>query len=339
MTSSMLVPFVFGPGDLRLCDVPVPLAGPRDIVLQVGYVGVCGSDLGYIAKGGVAGPTEEPIPLGHELSAIVEEVGQDVTAFSVGDRVVVNPLVNLIGNGAAEGGFAERLLIRDVADRPQSLLRLPDKLSLEHGALVEPLAVGMHAANRAGVRKGDKIAIFGAGPIGLCSLVAMRARGIDDIVVFDLSPFRRDVALKLGACAAFDPQETSPEKALRKVHGTVALFRADAPATTHYIEASGAPVLVEIVEIARERAVVCIVSLHKKTTPIDFAKVMAKELTFTGALGYPREMDDVLLMLENNAPDLEALISHRFDAPDVLEAFSAASSPETSAKVLVRYAG
>ncbi|KHK89861.1 zinc-dependent alcohol dehydrogenase [Novosphingobium malaysiense] len=333
----MQVPFVFGPGDLRLNEVPTPRASPGDVVLRVGTVGVCGSDLAYVAAGGPNGPSEAPVPLGHELTAVVAHVGKDVTGFAPGNRVVVNPLINLIGNGGPEGGFAPWLLIRDVDLKPQSLLHLPDSISMDHGALVEPLAVGMHAVNQLGAQGGDKVAIFGAGPIGLCALAALRHKGVSDTIVFDLSPFRRERALQLGAMAVFDPREVPLRDALARHHGTVPLFRREAPATTHFIEASGAPVLEEIIALARTRARICVVALHKKPANMDFAQVMTKELTLTGAMGYPRELEDALAMLAQEGFDPEPLISHRFGGADVMDAFAAAADCDNSAKVLVRY--
>lgn len=333
----MKVPFVFGPGDLRLCEVEPPRAGCRDVVLKVASVGVCGSDLGYVAMGGTTGPTERPIPLGHELSATVIEVGAEVSGFAVGERVIVNPLVNAIGNGGPEGGFAERLLVRDVAARPQSLLKLPDGLSMDEGALVEPLAVGAHAANRLGAKPGDKVAVFGAGPIGLASTVMLRRRGVEDVVVFDPSPFRRERALKLGARAALDPRETPPAEALKALHGTVRVFSGEAPQTNGFIEASGAQVLPEIIALARAGAAVCVASVQKKPVAVDFMQVMTRELTLTGALGYPTELAEVLRALAPGGVDLEPMVSHRFDGADVLTAFEMAARPDRAAKVLVRY--
>lgn len=333
----MQVPFVCGPDDLRLFDVAPPQAGPRDVVLRIAAVGVCGSDLGYIAAGGVSGPAAEPFPLGHELAGTVVEAGAEVEGFAVGERVILNPLVNLVGNGGPEGGFGERLLVRDVVGRPHSLLRLPDDLSFEIGALVEPLAVGLHAVRRLGAAPGDKVAIFGAGPIGLMSLIGLKSRGVDDVVVFDLSPFRRERALQLGARLALDPRRTPPAKALTAAHGGVRVYSAQAPQTSHYLEASGAPVIPEIVETARSGAVVCVVSAQKKPVPVDFQRVMAKELTLTAAIGYPTELSEALQLLQGGAIDLSPVVSHRFAAGEVLEAFAMAKRPEQAAKVLVRY--
>jgi (R,R)-butanediol dehydrogenase/meso-butanediol dehydrogenase/diacetyl reductase len=324
----MKLPFVHGPDDLQLRDAALPEAGPCDVILQVGSVGICGSDLGYIAAGGTAGPANTPVPLGHELSGTVMAIGEAVRHIRVNDRVVVNPLVNMIGNGGPEGGFAEQLLIRDVVGHPESLLPLPASLSLEIGALVEPLAVAMHAINRLGAQAGDKIAIFGAGPIGLGAVAVLRHRGIDDVVVFDLSPFRRERAMLLGARLALDPRAHDPNEALMVAHGAV-----------HFLEASGAPVLPEIVDMARAGATICVVSVQKKPVWVNFQTIMAKELTLVGALGYPSEFAEVLKMLKDSAIDFEPMISHRFDGADVMAAFDIAAQPDLSAKVLVRYSG
>ena len=337
----MHVPFVFGPADLRLCDVAMPTPGPADVVLRVGAVGVCGSDLSMVAAGGPLGPTDHPVPLGHELSGTVIAAGNAVRHLAVGDRVVVNPLVNMIGNGGPEGGFAEQLLIRDVVARPGSLLKLPEAISLDQGALVEPLAVAAHAINRLGAVRGDTVAVFGAGPIGLACLVVLRARGVEDIVVFEPSPFRRGRAEQLGAAVTVDPGQTSAAEALSAAHGKVPLFSRTAAATTHFLEASGAPVLSEILALARQNARICVVSVPKSPVTIDLATLTARELTLIGSLGYPSEFPAVLAMLEAGLAagtiDLAPLVSHRFQGTDVLDAFATAGRPDQSAKVLVRY--
>jgi 2-desacetyl-2-hydroxyethyl bacteriochlorophyllide A dehydrogenase len=333
----MKVPFVFGPDDLRLREIEVPHAGPRDVVLRVGTVGICGSDLGFIGMGGVGAPMTDPFPLGHELSGTILEAGSEVTTVAVGDRVIINPLVNFIGNGAPEGGFGERLLVRDVTSRPGSLLPLPTSISMDVGALVEPLAVSLHAVNRLGVKAGDKVAIFGAGPIGLAAVVALRHLGIEDVVVFDLSAFRLERALKLGARAAIDSRSTSAAEALIGLHGVTSVFGSNVPQTTHFLEASGAPIIPDIVNYARPGATICVVSLQKKPVPVNFQLMLAKELTLTATLGYPTELTDVLEMLKAGAIDPEAMVSHRFKGAEVMKAFETAMQPDRAAKVLVQY--
>jgi 2-desacetyl-2-hydroxyethyl bacteriochlorophyllide A dehydrogenase len=335
----MQVPFVYGPNDLRLCEVERPRAGPRDVVLRVAATGVCGSDLGFVAMGGPGGPSGKPMPIGHELSGTVIEAGAEVSSVTVGDRVILNPLVNLVGNGGPEGGFAEQLLVRDVVARPGSLLRLPDSVPLEVGAIVEPLAVGVHAVKRLGATRGDKVAVFGAGPIGSAALVALRHAGVEDVVVFDLSAFRRERALRLGARAAIDPRETPAGEALTELHGEVPVLSGRGPGTTHFLEASGAPIIAEIVEFARSGATLCVTSLQKKPVPVDFMRVMSRELTLTGSLGYPTELVEAIAIVESGQLDVEAFVSHRFDGADFMQAFETAGQPDRAAKVLVRYEG
>lgn len=334
----MKVPFVCGPNDLQLLEVERPSAGPRDVVLKVASVGICGSDLGFIAAGGIGGPAPQPFPLGHELSGTVVEAGADVSTVGVGDRVILNPLVNMIGNGAPEGGFGEMLLVRDVAGQPASLLRLPTSIGFDQGALIEPLAVSTHAINRMRVEPGDKVAIFGAGPIGLSAVIALTQRGIADVVVFDFSALRRERALALGAVAAIDPREQVPAAVLGRVHGTTSFYGSSLPATTHFLEATGAPIIGEIASYCRPGATICIASLQKKTIELNPQLMLVKELLVMGTLGYPTELGDVLAMLECNAVDLEPLVSHRFPGADIMAAFDMARRPDEAAKVLVQYA-
>ena len=109
---------VHGPDDVRVDDVPVVVPGERDVLIRVAVCGICGSDVGYAKLGGVVGPSERPMPLGHELSGTVEAIGSAVTSVSLGDRVVLDPLGagNQIGNGGPQGGFTPRLLVRNAAD-------------------------------------------------------------------------------------------------------------------------------------------------------------------------------------------------------------------------------
>src|SRR5262245_19093519 len=107
---------IHGPNKISLDDVPMAEPGPRDAVERVQACGICGSDLGYISIGGVAGPRPEPTPLGHEFSAVIERVGSEVRRYRAGTRVVVNPLAgnNHIGNGGASGAFSPQLVVREV---------------------------------------------------------------------------------------------------------------------------------------------------------------------------------------------------------------------------------
>lgn len=335
----MKLAFVHGVDDVRFDEVETPVVGEDDVLIAVASAGICGSDLGFARAGGLSGPSDCPLAIGHELSGTVADVGRNVTSVKVGDRVVLNPLVNMIGNGAPEGGFAERLLVRDVAGKPQSLLLLPDRLSFDVGALVEPLSVALHTLNRGEAKAGEKVAIFGAGPIGLACLVMLKQRGIEDIVVFDLSPFRRQRALKLGAKSAFDPRELTPAEALTREHGSTLMWRVmPVVGTDLFIEASGAPHLIpEIIGYGKYNSRIAVVAIQKKPVAIDLQIMTGKEMSITTTMGYPQEFPEVLSILDNNDIDLEPMISHRFAGDDFLKAFDAANQADSSAKVLVQF--
>ena len=335
----MQVAYVFGPNDLRMAEIPAPSAGPRDVVLRIATVGICGSDLALIAKGGPLVRAAEPFPLGHELSGTVVERGAEVSSVAIGDRVVLNPLINSVGIGSTEGGFGELLLVRDVVTNPGSLLPLPASVSFDAGALVEPLAVSVHGVNQLGAGPGDKVAVYGAGPIGLAAVVALRHRGVEDIAVFELSELRRNRAKALGATKVVDPRLTPPAEALKALHGSVPSQWGELPATTHYLEASGAPIIPDIIGYAAPGARLCVISHQKKLVPVDFTLFHMKELQFVGALGYPRELSDVLDMLAQNEIDPEQMITHRFHFDNILEAFDTAHQSDHAAKVLVQFGG
>ncbi len=327
---------IHAPGEVRLDDLPAPEPGPHDAVLRVHACGICGSDLGYVKLGGVAGPTPEPMPLGHEFSAVIERVGDAVRGFHPGTRVAVNPLAagNNIGNGGAAGAFSREVLVRNV-DRGGVLFPIPDDLPFERAALAEPLGVGLQAINRANLSPGDKVVIFGAGPIGLMALAGLRYRGFDDVVIVDLSDHRLEIARRLGATLALNPLRDDVWKRSRELHGST-LFLDFIPtnASDAYIEASGAPsVIPDIIAQAGPSAKISVVALHREPRPVDFTMVLAKQLTIAGSMAYPEDYGEVVGVLSE--VDLSAMITHRFPLAEIHEAFAVARDPNRAGKVIV----
>ncbi len=146
------------------------------------------------------------MPIGHEPAGEVVEVGDDVTGIAVGDHVVINPMAKpgeIIGNGAASGALSEYLLIEN-AVRGTSLEVVPDHIPFEVAALNEPMAVARHGVNQCQPKPGDKVLIFGAGPIGLGATIAFKSLGVSHVVVADLIPARLEKALKVGADAVIN---------------------------------------------------------------------------------------------------------------------------------------
>ncbi|MDJ0850807.1 MAG: zinc-binding dehydrogenase [Myxococcota bacterium] len=327
---------IHAPGKVSLDEVPVPEPGPRDAVVRVQACGICGSDLGYIALGGVAGPTPEPTALGHEFSAVVDRVGAEVTRVAPGQRVVVNPIAgaNNIGNGGPGGAFAREVLVQEV-EGGDVIFPIPDDLPFDRAALAEPLGVGMHAVDRAGVAPGDKVVIFGAGPIGLMALATLRYRGFDDVAIVDLSENRLEIARRLGATLALDPGAGDIWEALRELHGTE-LWLGAVPTTGSdaYIEASGAAsVIGELVGQARPGARISVVALHRTPREVDFMMVMAKQLTLAGSMAYPDDYGEMVRLLSE--VDLSPSITHRFPLAAIEEALAVAGDPGRAGKVIV----
>jgi threonine dehydrogenase-like Zn-dependent dehydrogenase len=334
----MKIARIHGPDDLRLDEIPEPECGPDDVVLDVRACGICGSDLGYVRLGGVQGPTTEPMPIGHELAGTVAAVGKNCAEIArVGDRVALHPGAAGfgLGNGGPEGGFTPRLLVRG-ASGGRSLFPLPDALSFALGALAEPLGVGMHAVDQSEARPGDRVAVLGAGPIGLSAIATLADRGVEDVVAIDRSPLRLEVARQLGAAHTIDTREEDLWEALGRIHGRSQLYWMDVVETNVFIEATGVgPLLADVIGRCAPKSRISVVALHRNEVPIDFMNVLTKEITIRGSIEYPEDFGEMLRLLSRR--NLEPMISHRFAFDDFLEAFDLAKSPSESAKVLIEF--
>lgn len=336
----MLQVRVHGPGDVRLDEVEPPRPGPRDAVVRVAACGICGTDLSFIRLGGSRGPGGPPLCLGHEIAGVVDWVGSEVRHTAVGERVVVHPgndELGRIGTGAPEGGLTPELLVREAA-REGRLFRVPDELPLEIAALAEPLAVGMQAVARAEVKPGDKVAVFGCGPIGLLALATLLDRGIGQTVAIDPNPRRRELALGLGAEAALDPTACDIWEELARLHGTAPFLYGPTPATNAFIEASGASkVITDILERGRAGGRLSVVALHYAPIPINFLLVMMKQFSIHGSMEYPPRFADALDLLTRR--DLSRVVTHRRPLARFDEALAVLRGAADCGKVMVTMAG
>lgn len=327
---------IHAPGKVNLDTIEFPACGPRDAIVEVHACGICGSDLSYIRLGGLAGPGGEPMPLGHEIAGVVLTVGAEVTDVVPGERVVVQPGeddIGRIGNGTGEGGLADAVLVREAA-RGGRLFPIPDDMPLDVAALAEPVAVGMHAAEQADVGIDDKVAVFGCGPIGLAAIASLADRGLTDIVGVDLSATRRGLAETLGASATIDPTEQSVWRELERLHGSAPVMFGHAPATTAFIEASGATkVLTDMIDRARTGAHISIVALHYNPVPVNFLNVLMKELVIRGSINYPARFSDAIELLQRR--DLSGLITDRFPLAEIDGALEVLAASRECGKVMI----
>jgi threonine dehydrogenase-like Zn-dependent dehydrogenase len=329
---------IHGVGDVRLDPYERPVAGPNDVVVKMKACGICGSDLSYIKVGGMSRNPEGTTALGHEGAGEIMEVGSGVSGLSVGQAVVINGMMTPsdVGNGGPEGAFTEELLIRD-ARLGDSILPVPEGIPYDIAALCEPLAVAMHGVNRAEVKPGDKVVVFGCGPIGLGMILWLVDRGVTDVVALDLAAERRERALALGARAALDPANCDVRAELAKLHGEVPSYGRVGVGTDAYIDAAGAPsILTDVIMMAKWHARLVVTAAYMKPIEFPVGRMLTSEMSITTAVGYPTEFPDVLAAMPRLKDKIATLISHKLPFDSVLDGLKVAATPQ-SAKVMIEF--
>jgi len=322
---------VHGPGDVRLDDVADPEPGPGDALVRIAACGICGTDVSYAHMGSMTGG---PMPLGHEMSGVVEWLASDVAGAAVGDRVIVCPADGTgdsLGSGSSEGGLTPLLLVRNASRR---LHPVPEGMPLRTAALAEPLAVGMHAVNQADVARGDRVAVFGCGPIGLLTLATLADRGIEDVAAIDLSPARLKLARQVGAAHTINAADGDVWAELKRVHGTAPFRFGPTAATDAYIEASGADsVIGDVLRNGRVGGRMSIVALHYRPVPTNYVDVLMKEFTIRGSMEYPERFEDAVELLARH--DLSGLITHTLALAEFHRGLEILDGSKDCGKVLI----
>jgi L-iditol 2-dehydrogenase len=333
------ISMVTAPGKAEVVDVDCPQAGPNDVLVRMRACGICGSDAFYITIGGIP-PRQGHTPLGHEPAGEVVEVGSAVSGVAVGDHVVINPMVapgGIIGNGGAAGALADYLLIED-AVRGTSLEVIPAHVPWEVAALNEPMAVARHGANRCKPKPSDKVCVFGAGPIGLGTTLAFKSLGVSHVVVADLLPGRLEKALRIGADAVINSAEENVLQRLAELHGEGESMFPGKAGTDIYLDAAGAPAVVNTaLAAAKKGAILGIVGVHKEQVPFDLVNVMSNEITIVGSMGYPEEIFEVTKDLVANWEKYALIVSHTVPFGNVGEALEMARTLGAADKVVVTF--
>lgn len=330
---------IHGVGDVRVDEYQRPEHGPRDVVVKMKACGICGSDLSYIKMGGIPNPLPTTA-LGHEGAGEVLHVGAEVKGVSPGQPVIINPMMtpSNIGSGGPEGAFTPELLVRD-AELGTNLLPIPEGISYDVAAMCEPLAVAMHGVNRANVKAGDKVVVFGCGPIGLGMILWLVDRGVTDVVAFDLAQERLDRAMALGARAALDPTKVNIAEELAKLHGEVPSYGRLGVGTDAYIDAAGAPnILTDVIMMAKFHAKLVVTAAYMKPIEFPVGRMLTSEMTITTAVGYPTEMPEVIAAMPRLKDKIASMISHHLPFEQVMDGLKIAAKPE-SAKVMIEFEG
>ncbi|WP_435178331.1 NAD(P)-dependent alcohol dehydrogenase [Halorussus sp. AFM4] len=335
------------PGRFEIEDRPRPDPGPDEVVVAVGEVGICGSDLHYYERGRIGDyVVEESLVLGHESAGEVVGVGDAVSDLEAGDRVALEPGVpcrrcerckrgeynlcpdvTFMATPPDDGAFAEY-----VAWPTDFAHRLPDEVSIREGALCEPLSVGLHAARRGEVGAGDSVLVTGAGPIGLLAMAAARAAGATTVVVADVVEAKRRRATERGADAVVDPGEEDLAEAVRA--------ETDGEGVDVVIEASGAESAIRgSLDAVRRGGTVVFVGLPTEAAiPLDVGDIVDSELDVRGSFRYRNAYPAAIDLVADGAVDLAGIVDFAADLADVDDAFRRAADPET-VKGMVRVGG
>ena len=318
--------------------------GPRDVRVAIHTVGICGSDVHYYRHGRI-GPfvVREPMVLGHEAAGTVVEVGAEVATLGVGDRVAMEPGIPDPDSRAARLGLynldpAVRFwatppvhgVLRPTVVHPAAFtFRIPESISFAEAAMVEPLAVGMHAAAKARIVPGDVAVVLGAGPIGMVTALAALAGGCSRIVIADVVAAKLQLAAALGPVVPVLAGKESPAEAARALTGG---WGADI-----VFECSGAAAAAAgVVEPLRPGGCAVLVGMPGEPVAFDVVAAQVKEARVETVFRYAHVYPRALALMESGAIDVRPLITDTFPFADSVAAFEfAAAMPDTSVKAQI----
>jgi L-iditol 2-dehydrogenase len=331
-------------GQVRLEDRPAPEPGPGELTVRLAACGICGTDLEKLR-----GNYQSAGILGHEAAGVVDAVGAGVTGYATGDRVFVHHHVpcyacEVCRRGAYTfcpeygksnldpGGFAERFRASEAHVRRGAVLRLAPSVTWEEAALLEPAACGLTALRAVGFTSGDRVAILGLGPVGLLYARLAHALGAGWIGGTELSPLRREAALRGGVEAVADPRQES--QVLEMIQRATAGAGADL-----VVVATGAPAALSLAHrLVRRGGTVNLFGLPEPGSRLD---VDLQQLYLHGTRVLPtyatteRDLADLHSLLAGRRLPVGDLVTHRVPLDRIGEAFEAARQPEHALKVVV----
>jgi len=331
--------------DLRIRDIAIGEAlGPGDVRVAIRAVGICGSDVHYYQHGRV-GPfvVREPMVLGHEAAGEIIEVGATVKHLSVGDRVCMEPgipdplsrasrlgLYNLDPNVRFWATPPVHGILRPSAVHPADFtFKLPENISFEEGAMVEPLAVGIHAANKAHIQPGDIAVVTGAGTIGMLTAMAVLAGGCSRVVITDVQAPKLELAARLGPVTSVNVER---EDLAVIVNGLTNNWGADI-----VLECSGSPQAIsQVFNLLRPGGRVVLVGMPGAPVRYDVVAAQVKEARVEHVFRYAHVYPRALALLGSGKIDVKPLITDTFAFRDAVAAFDFASQmPPSSVKAQI----
>ncbi|EXJ61945.1 D-xylulose reductase A [Cladophialophora yegresii CBS 114405] len=324
-----------GVKDVLFEDRPIPkLNGPRDVLLQVNFTGICGSDVHYWQHGRIGHfVVKDPMVLGHESAGTVLEVGSAVKSVKKGDRVAMEPGIpcrhcvrckegkyNLCPDMAFaatppyDGTLAKYYVLPE-----DFCYKLPENMSLEEGALMEPLAVGVHITKQSGIKHGDTVVVFGAGPVGLLCCAVAKALGASKVIAVDINTERLDFAKSFAATSTFVPSKVSAAENAQKIKDD-----NDLPSGADVaIDASGVePSVQTAIHVLRMGGSYVQGGMGRDEMTFPIMAACTKELTVRGSFRYgPGDYAMAVDLTSSGKVDVKKLISRKVNFEDAEQAF------------------
>ena len=324
-------------GKVTCEELPIPDAGDDGVLVKVARAGICGSDIHAFTKGAMAGGLwGNDVQFGHEFVGTVVEAGKNVKGIAEGDRVWIHPdyCHGDPRKSCMAGGFAEYAITID-AKLGETVFRLPDAVPFETAVLLEPMGVGVHTKNRSGAKPGDKVLMYGAGPIGLMGWAAMQHQGVTDVLIAELLPERVAFAKECGASAFCNEGVNAFEKAA-EVFGTANPYTYERADVDVVIDMAGvSSIMGEFLENGRGNATFSTLGIDGTPLEIHPNEFMSKEFTVVGARGYTTaDILECLDVLENGDFDMAKLVTSEFTLEECMEAFETACKRAQSCKVV-----
>jgi L-iditol 2-dehydrogenase len=327
----MKAAFLTGLREMEIREAPEPkLTGPREVLLRIGTVGVCGSDVHYYTAGRIGSAVVKyPFIVGHECAGTILEVGPAVKRLRVGQRVAIDPLVScgecdqcrqgrmhtcrnqrFLGlPGQLPGSLVEFLVMPE-----ESCYAIPESLTLDQAVVVEPLSIGLYAQRMSRLERGAKIAILGSGPIGLCTLLACRAAVNCTAYVTDMIDERLKLASQCGASWRGNPRQSDIVKAIRDAEPLGVDFVFECAGQQETVDQG-----IELLKPGGTLLIVGIPEVDRISFPIHILR--RKELTIKNDRRQNKCMADAIEMVASGKVNIDALMTHHFPLAETKAAF------------------
>lgn len=337
--------------DIRVEQTEVPTPKKGQVKIAVQYAGICGSDLHEYVHGPQLIPVDQPYPLnghqgvttlGHEFSGIVEELGEGVHNVKKGDRVVIEPIYKnfdspFVTSGeynlgehlgfiglAGNGGFAKYVVVEDYM-----IHKIPDTMSFEQGALVEPAAVAVYSVLQSGLKVGQSVLVSGAGPIGLLCAQAALAAGASNVIVTDVAEKRLEKAREIGATHVFNAMDKDLPAKIKEL--------TDGLGVNVFLDCAGVQASYNTgIASTRNGGTAVLVALFGKPVQHDALDQVLREITVKGVIAYRNIFPQVISLIDSGRMDVEKLVTNKITLDEIVtNGFEALVNNPSEVKILI----